>query len=118
MINVDKYVGLTKAIVIDNEDPSGYHRIKVRILSIHGAVNLQTYGNITSLAAQYCHVNDEDLPWIEVCYPFGHCTPPEINQVVWVCFYRGDVTVPVVLGWAGYEYNKEELPLTSQARSI
>ena len=105
-----RYAGVLKAIVVDTDDPTELGRIRVRIPQFHGFVSRDTYGNLSEETVKYAWVEDEFLPWAEVCYPFGTNTPPEINQVVWVSFANGDYNYPVIMGWAGYEYtDKEEI---------
>lgn len=104
----DKKLGVTKAIVIDNEDPAGYNRIKVRIPEIHGIMDVNKYKDLTSDTAKNVWVSDTELPWAEMCFPFGEIIRPEINQVVWVSFYDGLADMPVIIGWAGYDYTSEE----------
>lgn len=109
MAQFTRQTGLYKAIVIDNVDPSGLNRIKVRILEIHGLSDPSAYGAlIRGTAQRVMWVDDDHLPWAEVCYPYGQITPPEINQVVWVTFYGGNSQFPVIVGWAGYEYTQKE----------
>lgn len=104
-----RYTGFYKGIVIDTDDPAGLNRVKVRILEIHGFINNESYGSLDiGVAKNVLWVDDEHLPWAEVCYPFGDTTLPEINQVVWVGFYGGNAQHPVIFGWAGYEYTSEE----------
>lgn len=108
-----KYSGLYKGIVIDNKDPSGFHRVRVRIPKLHGTIvqsaQKKASGAQTNKAtARY--VKDQGLPWCEVAFPFGSDIPPEIGQVVVVGFINSDSSQPVVLGWLGYEYTSSEEP--------
>lgn len=104
-----KISGLLKAIVIDTNDPAGLNAVKVRIPALHGLVDPACYGPLTKDTARSClWVKNSELPWAEVCFPFGSTTLPEVNQVVWVSFQNGDGNHPVVTGWAGYEYTTEE----------
>lgn len=109
MPNNFRNTGILKAIVIDTNDPSGLNHVRIRIPAIHGLVDKESYGPLSKNTARTnLWVKDINLPWAEVCYPFGTTTPPEINQVVWVAFQNGDPNYPVVIGWAGYEYVQEE----------
>ena len=105
-----RQTGIYKGIVTDTEDPAGLNRIQVRVLELHGPMKSETYGNLkNSIAKDVLWVKTEDLPWAEVCYPFGETTPPELNQVVWVMFYRGNNEYPVIVGWTGLEYTTKEI---------
>lgn len=109
MAQFNRQSGLCKGIVVDTEDPAGLNRIKVRVPELHGLVDVNAYGSLNiGTAKDVLHVDDEYLPWAEVCYPFGETTPPEINQVVWVCFYGADTQYPIIIGWTGYEYTQQE----------
>lgn len=104
--------GLYKGLIIDTNDPSGkFHRVRVRILKLHGTVNdtISTkprYSSSSDLTAK--HTNDNELPWCEVAFPFGSDFTPEVGQVVVVGFLGGDTSQPVVLGWMGYDYTDKE----------
>lgn len=102
-----KMAGVTKGIVIDTNDPAGFHRIKVRIPQLHGTMTDTPYQNAEPYMKSSI-VPTKDLPWCEVSYPFGNNTPPEPNQVVLVAFIDGDSSQPVVIGWLGYEYTDQE----------
>ena len=109
MAQFTRQVGIYKGIVIDTEDPAGLNRIKVRILELHGLMDYNNYGTLkNNTAKNVSWVDEENLPWAEVCYPFGSTAPPEINQVVWVVFYGGNSQSPVIIGWAGYDYTQNE----------
>ena len=108
MATTERLAGVTKGIVIDIDDPAGYNRIKIRIPEIHGIMNPDNYGTLLHDTAKNAWVSDDKLPYAEVCYPFGNDTMPEINQIVWVAFFNGDVDSPIILGWAGYEYTSKE----------
>lgn len=101
--------GLLKGIVLNTEDPVGLHRVLVRIPAIHGLMQPASYGSLhKNTARNRLWVPEDELPWADVCYPYGSTTNPEVNQVVWVTFQNGDHNFPVVIGWAGYEYTTEE----------
>ena len=109
MARFERMSGLAKGIVIDINDPAGYNRIKVRIPELHGVMNRdEVYHDTRTNTARDMWIDDDKLPWAEVCYPFGDTTPPEINQVVWIVFLNGFVDSPVIVGWAGYEYTSKE----------
>lgn len=109
MASTIRQAGIYKGIIIDNNDPAGYNRVKVRILEFHGTMDKNAYGSLNyDTTKKVFWVDDADLPWAEVCYPYGTLTKPEINQVVWVTFYGANAQYPVVIGWTGYEYIYEE----------
>lgn len=100
--------GLSKGVIVDTEDPAGWHRVRVRIPSLHGTFDEEFYSNLDPNVAKVNRIEDKYLPWAEVCFPFGQEFTPEVNQVVLVGFLDGSTDQPVVLGWMGYEYNPEE----------
>ena len=102
----DKIGGILMGIVIDNHDPAGYKRVRVRIPALHGAMTKEFYPDETM--AKTNRTREKSLPWVPVCYPLGSDIPPEPNQVVFVGFISGDPDKPVVLGWLGYEYTDKE----------
>ena len=95
-----KIGGLTKGVVVDTNDPAGFNRVKVRILQIHGAVSKEVYIKSGEDAAKRNRVEDEALPWCEVCHAYGSDNLPQVDQVVLLGFIGGDQSQPVVLGWA------------------
>lgn len=101
--------GLTKGIIVDTDDPAGFRRVRVRIPSLHGSFTDEFYP--TRKAGKVNRIENEYLPWAEVCYPYGQEFTPEINQVVLIGFINGSADQPVVLGWLGYEYTAIEDPL-------
>ena len=106
----EKMAGFSKGVVVDTEDPAGFNRVKVRILELHGAVTDDVYANAGANAARKNRVDDNSLPWLEVCYPYGLLRSPEVNQVVLVGYFNGSSNQPVVVGWLGYDYtDKEEI---------
>ena len=104
-MSIGKVLGLTKGVVIDTEDPSGFKRIRVRIPQIHGPFTKEFMPDNLNTVNR---VEDNCIPWAEVNYPFGTDITPELNQVVLVGFISGDSDKPVVLGWLGYEYTDNE----------
>lgn len=74
-----KYLGNYRAKVVDNEDPLGAGRIRVRVYQIHGD-----------------QVLDDHLPWAIYCDPFmggdvdlGGLIVPDEGSDVWVFFEAG-----------------------------
>jgi len=106
-----KIGGLMTGIVINIDDPSGFNRVRVRIPAIHGTITEDFYGMCGNNASHLNRVADNAIPWAQVAFPFGERFTPELNQVVIVGFINGDEGSPVVLGWLGYEYASEEVPL-------
>ena len=111
-MNYTKYSGMFKAIVVDVEDPAGYGRVKIRIPSLHGPIDPESvYSSLINNNSDTAHsmwVKDIDLPWAEVCRPYGSDIVPEINHVVGVEFFNGSPESPVIMGWMGYEYTETE----------
>lgn len=107
MLNANTF-GLMTGIVVDTQDPAGWHRVKVRVPQIHGTFDESFYSHVGNNVKKVSRIEDKYLPWAQVCYPFGQEFTPEINQVVLVGFINGSTDQPVVLGWMGYEYNPRE----------
>lgn len=105
---VNRILGVTKGVVVDTDDPAGFHRVKVRIIQLHGCFDESVYGVAGRRIQQVSRISDDCLPWAEVNYPYGSDITPEINQVVLISFINGDPDKPVVLGWLGYEYTTNE----------
>lgn len=81
------YTKIFRALVVDNEDPEGIGRVKVRIYPLHGLDN----------------VSDANLPWASMCSPFGSANSgsfivPEVGNTVFVAFEGGDSNYPIYLG--------------------
>ena len=104
--------GLTKGVIVDTNDPSGWNRVRVRIPSIHGSFDENFYAHLGPSTKKINRVEDKYLPWAEVCFPYAQTVTPEINQVVLVGFIDGSTSQPVILGWLGYEYNAYEEKMT------
>ena len=91
--------GKHRAIVIDNEDPEGLGRIKVR------------------LQAAYAGSGKKQIPWAWPCFPYAGMPQeacffvPDIGAGVWVEFMwkngRPDTTHPI---WTGCWLAKDETP--------
>lgn len=108
--------GLSKGIIVDIDDPSGYRRVRVRIPQLHGAFTEEFYGPNGYEDAKVNRVKDEHLPWAEVCTPYWSEEGPQLNQVVIVGFISGDPNKPVILGCLGYDYTNKEEPLRAVSR--
>ena len=109
-----KIGGLMVGVVIDVNDPAGYHRIRVRIPALHGSFTDEFYGNANingRIASEVDRLPDNAIPWAQVAFPFGSDVPPELNQVVVVGFINGDESQPIVLGWLGYDFANTEYAL-------
>lgn len=109
-----RIAGVLPGIVIDLDDKAGLDRVRVRIPQLHGFMSKEAYGPVSKTTIDNSWVNEGNLPWASVCYPFGSTTKPELNQVVWVAFVNGDINYPVIIGWAGYEYTDQEEILVPQ----
>jgi len=72
-------LGLHKAIVISNSDPSGNNKILVQIPTLTG----------------------DSSVWAESCHPYGSVSVPPIGTGVWVGFEGNSVHRPVWLGSFG-----------------
>ncbi|RFS24834.1 hypothetical protein DVR12_06475 [Chitinophaga silvatica] len=84
------YCESQRAIIVDNNDPKGLGRVKVRF-------DWQT---------------SESSPWIRIVMPYGGPGKgvyfvPEINEEVWVAFEGSNPELPYVLG---AQYNGRETP--------
>jgi hypothetical protein len=69
--------GLHRALVFDNLDPEGRHRIRVTMRGLLG---------------------DAATDWVWPCMPVGTTSVPAIGQGVWIMFEQGDQDKPVWLG--------------------
>ncbi len=84
---------LVRGIVVLNDDPQKRGRIKIRIPSHHGIVNITN-----------AWINDEDLPWavpgalLNAGNDIGQRLIPTIGTRVFVLFEEGDLSKPVYLG--------------------
>ena len=106
-MNLVKIDGFYKAIVVDNHDPAGLNRVKIRIPSLDGSCSEDN--NMNNLSQpRMIRVSDDSLLWAEVCHPYHDLSLPNVNQVVLVGFFGGYSDTPVVLGWMGYDYEIEK----------
>jgi len=84
--------GVWEAEVVDNKDPLGRRRLKVRVHTLHETAQ---------------EIADVDLPWALPCFPlagptYGDDGVPSIGAGVWVIFRQGNPEYPVWLGgWYG-----------------
>ena len=88
-----KNLGITRAKVVNNNDPKKIGRIQVRIPSFHGVPGLTTRS-----------IPDDMLPWATPCF-YGGCGQdlgsflvPIPGTFVWLMFEDDDVEKPVYLG--------------------
>lgn len=107
-MNLQKFDGFCKGVIVDANDPAGLRRVKVRILSLDGP-NSKNSSDLSDGSPRFIRTEDEDLMWAEVCFPYDNLYSPQINQVVLIGFFSGYVESPVVLGWLGYDYAIEEI---------
>ena len=68
----NKYFGLYRGIVTDNDDPAGLMRIRIRVPSV--------LGDLT--------------PFAEPCVPPGVHSVPDVGTGVWIEFESGDPDFP------------------------
>ena len=86
-------LGITRAKVVNNNDPKKIGRIQVRVPSFHGVPELTTRS-----------IKDEDLPWATPCLyggcgqDFGSFIVPVPGTFVWLMFEDNDVEKPIYLG--------------------
>ncbi len=69
-------LGLYRASVLDNDDPTGTHRLQVLIPT----------------------VSDRTPSWATACVPGTDVHTPDIGDTVWVMFEGGDIHLPVRVG--------------------
>lgn len=72
-------LGLHKALVVNNSDPTGNNRLFVRIPTLTGSSTV----------------------WAESCHPYGSVSIPPIGTGVWVGFEGDSAHRPVWLGSFG-----------------
>ncbi len=100
----EAYPGLYEADVVDNKDPLGRRRLKVRIHVVHGAAQ---------------EVPDTALPWALPCFPSAGKTHGddytfEKGDGVWIMFRHGNPEFPV---WMGGWYGTGEGPTPEMTQS-
>lgn len=90
-----KLSGLFLGVVVDNRDPLGLERVKVRVVGLH---DLNSKDPEYSIWARRCcpskYVNNGDIP--------------EIGDVLYIMFLNEDYTQAVWLGWARTIAQEEE----------
>jgi uncharacterized protein involved in type VI secretion and phage assembly len=85
-----KYHGIHRAVVLDNDDPGKFGRIKVNVFGL------------------YTGIDAEDLPWAAPMFPigsgsgvgYGSFSVPEVGTYVFVMFEGLDIYQPVYVGSA------------------
>ena len=82
----ERYFGVYRGKVTDNNDPSHLMRIKANIPEIFG---------------------DLESPWVLPCVPPGTRSIPDVGSLVWIEFEAGDISQPI---WSGGWWGKGELP--------
>ncbi|MFI7690057.1 phage baseplate assembly protein V [Nonomuraea sp. NPDC049655] len=88
-----RFYGKYRAIVVDNEDPAGLGRLKLKVPSVLGP--------------------DIVTGWATPCLPYGGAADqgivfvPEREAHVWVEFEEGDLEFPI---WVGVYWNKGDIP--------
>lgn len=101
LADVDRLYGKYRGGVVDNNDPDGRGRLKLRVPSVLG---------------------DLTTGWALPCFPFGgadqtgfYLVPP-VDAAVWVEFEQGDVSYPI---WTGtYWTGKVSAPAKEPAKRI
>src|SRR3972149_5375146 len=86
----DKFPGIYRATVMDNNDPLKYGRIKAKIYPM------------------LSEVSTENLPWCVPMYPIfegagngiGYFAIPDVGTNVFIMFEQGDINQPVYMGEA------------------
>lgn len=88
-----RFYGKYRAIVVDNEDPAGLGRLKLKVPSVLGP--------------------DAVTGWATPCLPYGGAADqgivfvPEREAHVWAEFEEGDLEFPI---WVGVYWNKGDIP--------
>lgn len=72
-------LGLHKAIVVNNVDPTGNDRVYIKIPSLTG----------------------DNCVWAESCHPYGSVSVPSVGSGVWVAFEGDSLNRPVWMGSFG-----------------
>lgn len=75
-----KYFGPYRGEVVDNKDPTGTMRIKVRVPGMFG---------------------EEASPWAMPCVPPGYRVIPREGSLVWIQFEQGEPDRPIWIGTFG-----------------
>lgn len=80
-MQVKKYFGIYRALVVDNSDPEKVGRIQVKVYPMMAMIK-----------------NEKDLPWAHSLLPSNYFAIPEKGDYVWVFFEDGYITRPVWIG--------------------
>ena len=75
-----RYFGPYRGQVIDNQDPKGSMRIKVRVPGMLG---------------------EKLAPWAMPCVPPGYRVMPKEGSLVWIQFEQGELDRPIWIGTFG-----------------
>jgi uncharacterized protein involved in type VI secretion and phage assembly len=93
-----RYFGVTEAIVVDNEDPEGEDRIKVKFPWFDD-----------SMVTEWCRV-----AYFYAGNGYGSVFVPEVHDEVVVAFIHGDMRLPIILGGL---YNGVDKPPSARSQS-
>lgn len=99
-------------IVISLEDEKGReinkNKVKVRIPILHGPMKAE---DLPAEWSNSTRVEDEDLPWVSICYPLGTASPNKSlvkeKEVVYLMYTDSDNAVPVIVGTAAVQVKEE-----------
>lgn len=104
---MNDYVGSTVlGVVISLTDKNGLKsnddKVKVRIPAIHGPMRREDLPEEWSNTDSW--VDDDNLPWIPICYPVGTIRPDKTmlreKEIVYVHYTGSNSSAPVIIGTA------------------
>ena len=75
-----RYFGPYRGQVVDNQDPTGNMRIRVRVPGMFG---------------------ENPSPWAAPCVPPGFRVIPKVGALVWIQFEQGELDRPIWIGTDG-----------------
>lgn len=109
------YTGLFPAVVTDNNDPQGLHRVKFTVPILAGDVVMEWAKPIGTLFGGGVRTADGAID------PQGFAGSPPVGAAIMVCFVGGDLSFPYYMGgWFSEDpedASKNEVPVSPKQSS-